>query len=62
MADADQAPRFGTNFIVECLDQASLSDAIAWANSFEGPTTLYIYDGRDLPEGEDGENAEGSAT
>jgi hypothetical protein len=43
--DSDKAPRDKKScpFCAE-FDGGPLSKAIAWANSFEEPVTLYIYD------------------
>ena len=49
--DSDQAP-FDRTYLCEVRDGISLAEAIAWANSFDCPTTLYLYDS-DLPVTED---------
>lgn len=46
--DADQAPEWRT-YAVECLDGVSLKEAILWAQGFDCPTTLFLYDGESLP-------------
>mgnify|MGYP001212179011 CR=1 FL=1 len=43
VADADQAPSEQT-YLCEMRDGISLAEAISWANSFDCPTTLYLYD------------------
>jgi hypothetical protein len=40
--DSDQAPR--GDYTYSDRDGISLSEAIAWANTFEELVTLYIYD------------------
>src|SRR5690606_13392070 len=46
--DADQAPAWRT-YMVETLDGVSLEEAILWAQGFDCPTTLFLYDGERLP-------------
>ena len=51
--DADAAPPFHAVFFVEEKAKVSLAEAIAWANSFDLPTTLCIYDAEELAGEED---------
>lgn len=51
VADADQAPLEQT-YLCEVRDGISVAEAIRWANSFDCPTTLYLYDDGDAPSGD----------
>lgn len=44
VADADQAQQTKDGVEYAEMDKGSLADAVAWANTFPGPTTLYLYD------------------
>ena len=44
VADADHAPPSEVDGLYAEMDAGSLADAVAWANTFPGPTTLYLYD------------------
>lgn len=59
VADADQAPDERT-FVHDSMDGISLAEAITWANSFDCPTTLYLYDAA-LPSLDDEADEETSA-
>ena len=43
-ADADQAPEEDGDVFYEEREGISVADAIAWANAFSTPVTLYLYD------------------
>ncbi|QYO77572.1 hypothetical protein [Devosia salina] len=42
--DADQATRGEHDTVYDEMPVGSLAEAIAWADSFPGQTTLYLYD------------------
>ena len=42
--DADVAPQVVGDVSYDQLEDVSLTDAITWAHTFPGATTLYLYD------------------
>ena len=43
-ADSDQQPSGPDDFTYEQLEGVSIQDAVAWADAFDSPVTLYLYD------------------
>jgi hypothetical protein len=43
-ADSDQQPDGPDDVTYEQVEGVSLQDAVAWADAFDSPVTLYIYD------------------
>lgn len=52
--DADEAGANAEDLLCETLGGASLAEALAWAQGFEGEVTLFLYDEGDGFEDEDG--------
>ncbi len=44
VADADQALPSEADGLYAEMENGSVADAVAWANTFPGPITLYLYD------------------
>lgn len=47
-ADADRVPDDDYGFFCETREDVSLQEAIAWAQSFDCPPTLFLYDAEHL--------------
>lgn len=56
--DADRVPNDDFGFFCESLEDVSLEEAILWAQSFDCPTTLFLYDAESLPLDDDDDIAD----